>query len=203
MTRGKFYDDRDEMALRAQLLWKIGDSTTAEFSYDDFSNDFAGLIGESTVDRLAPRPYEVALDTKQLIESENDGFGLQVNHTFANDFVLTSITGVRSELYSVRDNDEDYTPQPVAFTDLTDSDGDYVSQEFRIASPEGERFDYVVGLYYLDQEVTVAARHACSLARWCRQRRRFTSPRRTTLTSRRRSSRCSRTVTSGSPSSGH
>ena len=153
VTRGKFYDDRDEMALRAQLLWKIGDSTTAEFSYDDYSNDFAGLIGESTVDQLAPRPYEVALDTKQLIESENDGFGLQVNHTFANDFVLTSITGVRSELYSVKDNDEDYTPQPVAFTDLTDSDGDYVSQEFRIASPLGDRFDYVLGLYYLDQQV--------------------------------------------------
>ena len=51
MTRGKLYDDRDELALRAQLLWEIGDATTVEFSYDDYGNDFVGLVGESTVDQ--------------------------------------------------------------------------------------------------------------------------------------------------------
>jgi iron complex outermembrane receptor protein len=154
VTRGKEYDDRDEQAVRAQLLWQPGDATSVELSLDDFSNDYRGLIGESTVDARAPKPFEVALDGRQDFELGNDGIGLTVNHEFGNGFKLTSITGLRSETWSVVGADEDYTPQPIAFTDLTESDGDYLSQEVRLASPEGERFDYVVGLYYLDQDVT-------------------------------------------------
>jgi iron complex outermembrane receptor protein len=154
VTRGKEYDDRDEQAVRAQLLWQPGDATSVELSLDDFSNDYRGLIGESTVDTIAPKPFEVALDGRQDFELGNDGIGLTVNHEFGNGFKLTSITGLRSETWSVVGADEDYRPLPIAFTDLTESDGDYLSQEVRLASPEGERFDYVVGLYYLDQDVT-------------------------------------------------
>ncbi len=154
VTRGKEYDERDELAVRAQLLWQVSDATSVELSLDDFSNDYRGLVGESTADRIAPRPFEVALDGNQLFETGNDGVGLTVNHEFDNGFKLTSITGLRSESWSAVGVDEDYTPQPVAFTDLTESDGDYLSQEVRLASPLGERFDYVVGLYYLDQDVT-------------------------------------------------
>jgi iron complex outermembrane receptor protein len=154
VTRGKEYDERDEQAVRAQLLWNVSDATSVELSLDDFSNAYRGLIGESTADRIAPRPFEVALDGRQQFETGNDGIGLTVNHEFGNGFKLTSITGLRSETWSVVGADEDYTPQPVAFTDLTESDGDYLSQEIRLASPVGEKFDYVVGLYYLDQDVT-------------------------------------------------
>jgi len=154
VTRGKEYDERDEQAVRAQLLWRVSDATSVELSLDDFSNDYRGLVGESTSDRIAPRPFEVALDGRQLFETGNDGVGLTVNHEFSSGYKVTSITGLRSETWSAVGVDEDYTPQPIAFTDLTESDGDYLSQEIRLASPVGERFDYVVGLYYLDQDVT-------------------------------------------------
>ena len=154
VAKDKRYDDKSEQTLRAQLLWNLGESTTAEFSYDTYQNHYVGLIGESTADPIAPKPYEVALDTAQKLKSENDGYALTLNHTFGNGLSLTSITGLRSEYYSIVDNDEDYAPLPIAFTDYTVSDGDYLSQEIRLASPEGERFDYVVGLYYLDQGVT-------------------------------------------------
>jgi iron complex outermembrane receptor protein len=154
VARGKKYDERDERAARAQLLWRASDATSVELSLDYFSNDYRGLVGESTADRIAPKPFEVALDGSQLFETGNDGAGLTVNHEFDNGFKLTSITGSRSETWSAVGVDEDYTPQPLAFTDLTESDGDYLSQELRLASPVGERFDYVVGLYYLDQDVT-------------------------------------------------
>jgi len=151
---GKEYDEKDERAVRGQLLWQAGDATTIELSFDDYSNDYRGLIGESTVDRLAPEPFEVAMDGTQLFETANDGVALTIDHEFGNGYKVTSITGLRSEFWSVEGADEDFTPQPVAFTDLTKSAGDYLSQEIRLASPEGERFDYVVGLYYLDQDVS-------------------------------------------------
>jgi iron complex outermembrane receptor protein len=151
---GKEYDGKDERAVRAQLLWRASDATTFELSFDDYKNNFRGLVGESTVDRLAPKTYQVALDGNQLFESANDGVALTIDHEFGNGYTVTSITGLRSEFWSVVGVDEDYTPQPIAFTDLTESKGDYLSQELRLASPEGERFDYVVGLYYLDQDVT-------------------------------------------------
>jgi len=68
VTLGKEYDEGDEQAVRAQLLWQPSDATSVELSLDDYSNDYRGLIGESTVDRIAPRPFEVALDGSQEFE---------------------------------------------------------------------------------------------------------------------------------------
>lgn len=150
---GKDYDDKDELALRGQFRWEISDATSAEFTFDDYRNHFTGLVGENLNDSFAPKPYEVALDTSQQYKSENDGVALTIDHTFSNDFQLTSITGYRTELWEGKDNDEDYSPMPFAFTDLTYADSDYLSQEFQLASPAGENFDYVIGLYYLDQGI--------------------------------------------------
>ena len=150
---GKEYDDKDELAVRGQLLWNISDATSAELTYDDYRNHFVGLVSERLNDTLAPEPYEVALDATQKFKVENDGIALTVNHDFANDFQLASITAYRTEFWSGTDIDEDYTPLPIATSDLIQEDSDYFSQEFRLISPSYDKFDYVIGLYYLDQNI--------------------------------------------------
>ncbi|WP_204271710.1 hypothetical protein, partial [Escherichia coli] len=50
-------------------------------------------------------------------------------------------------------NDSDGTPYPL-FRGGYDVDVDQYSQEFRLASPTGGRFDYQTGLYLLKQEVS-------------------------------------------------
>ena len=147
---GKDYDDKDELAVRGQLLWNIGDATSAELTFDDYRNHFSGLFSVKLDDPLAPGPYEVALDDDQRLKSENDGVALTINHDFANDFRVASITAYRTEYYAVG-SDEDYTPLPIATTGPTDADSDYFSQEIRLISPANDKFDYVIGLYYLDQ----------------------------------------------------
>ena len=147
---GRDYDDKDELAVRGQLLWNIGDATSAELTFDDYRNHYRGLFSVKLDDPLAPGPYEVALDHDQRMKSEKDGVALTINHDFANDFRVASITAYRTEYYAV-ESDEDYTPLPIGFTGPTDADSDYFSQEIRLISPANDKFDYVIGLYYLDQ----------------------------------------------------
>lgn len=68
-----------------------------------------------------------------------------------NDFSFVSITAF-TDLESDNAFDADFSPLPSADAVFTD-DFRQFSQEFRLLSPEGDRFNYVLGLYYLDRQV--------------------------------------------------
>lgn len=153
----KFVDEfinKDELATRAQFYWDISDSTSASFSADYVDNKSNILVGEKIEDSFAPEVNEVSIDATQTLKSKISGAGLTVEHTFENNFQLTSVTGLRSSEWGVYDTDEDFTPFPFALTEFQIEDSTHFSQEFRLASPIYDGFDYIVGVYYLTQETT-------------------------------------------------
>jgi iron complex outermembrane recepter protein len=86
-------------------------------------------------------------------ETENSGVSLQVDYAFAGGHELTSITAYRESGYGPNYIDNARVGLDLFYT-LYESDSSYLSQELRLASPVGERLDYVVGAYYSDQEST-------------------------------------------------
>jgi outer membrane receptor protein involved in Fe transport len=91
-------------------------------------------------------------------ETEFDTFAVTLNWDLG-DFTFTSVTGYAEyEYLDLQDGDR--TAVDVVTVDtfgtLPEFGEDYeqVSQEFRLASPAGEKIDYLVGLYYLDKEQT-------------------------------------------------
>ncbi|EGG30837.1 TonB-dependent receptor [Aequoribacter fuscus] len=149
------YSDRDEVAVRAQLLWNLGDSTEVYFTADHFESEFNdnGYELGSAVDAFTPDAYEVNLDAPSAFNVDGvGGLSVGVTHMFDNGFELTSITAKRYEKWSYEQNDADLLPFDIAQSD-TSADGDHFTQEIRLASPEDENFNYVVGLYYLNQDI--------------------------------------------------
>lgn len=161
---GVDYGNIDEFAARAGAEWDIAANTMASLSIDMSENDFRPNIAESTADATAPATFQVALDAKPEAYTRSQGAALTVTHEFDNGYELTSITGLRSTTRKLTDIDEDYSAFPAATTDFVTEDADNISQEFRIASPEYDRFDYVAGVYYLDQQIDGNAQASALLA---------------------------------------
>ncbi|QJB68249.1 TonB-dependent receptor [Parasphingorhabdus halotolerans] len=153
LFNGLDYDNRDDYGLRGQLLIEQGD-TSLYITADTAQFKSRGAVtGELIIDPRAPNPREFAIDELQNYKIGVDGLSAQVDHEFGNGGTLTSITAFRTSSYFVEGNDEDNTPFAFAFTKPAFEDTSHFSQEIRYASDDSGRFDYVVGLYYLTQDI--------------------------------------------------
>ncbi len=157
---------RDEDYLRAQLAWDDGGPLTvnlkvehAEFdSYgypmenlnaNDFYNNspFSLFRSVDTVEDWARGSGEVSS------KNELDNFVLTANYDW-NDHTITSITGyVEYDTFEILD--VDYTHLDVLDGTNQSEAYEQFSQEFRIASPGGERLDYIAGIFYQDDDLKV------------------------------------------------
>jgi len=141
----------DQNGLRFQLRY-AGEKTEVNFSYDDSNNEGSWIGQLKDPDPLAPGAREVNYDTLTETSIEQHGFGLTIDHELDNGFILTSITGQREANMRAL-LDEDFTPYPVAYSN-TEENSKHTTQEFRLASPENETYDYVLGAYYITQTNT-------------------------------------------------
>jgi len=149
------YADKDESAVRAQLVWDLSDSTEVYFTADHFESEFNdnGYEATAAFDPITPDANRVSLDAPSKFKVDGvGGVSMRITHKLANDFELTSITAQRYEKWSYEQNDADLTANDVAQSD-TAADSDHFSQEIRLASPADEEFNYIVGLYYLTQDI--------------------------------------------------
>lgn len=88
-------------------------------------------------------------------ENENGNFSMTANLALG-EFTLTSVTG-----YSAYEFDDGADVDWLPFTFISRDDAqefDQISQEFRITSPTGEFFEYIAGVYYEEQELTIDRR---------------------------------------------
>jgi iron complex outermembrane receptor protein len=146
------YDNRDDYNLRAQFQLEAGDTTfyiTADTAKIK-SRALAG--GERVPDPLAPLPRQIAHDDLQQFEIAYDGISGEIEHAFGNGGTLTSITAFRGSRLD-GSADEDFSPASIAATDISFEDSSHFSQELRYASPTDGDFDYLIGLFFLDQTV--------------------------------------------------
>jgi iron complex outermembrane receptor protein len=105
---------------------------------------------------IAPFSYTVNQDAQLFSNAAADAFSAEVNYKL-NGYKLTSLTAYRDYFFYPY-NDFDYTPLPIETQGGTTNTLRQYSQEFRIASPTGQRilgqsFDWVVGSFFYQQSL--------------------------------------------------
>jgi iron complex outermembrane receptor protein len=153
-------DPQDISTLTLKALWRPNDDLSVYFSADRTDNDafccsstwrkvtpgYAPAVTNARYGIVAgPKNLQVATNGPFQGKSTAQGASLQVDYGF-NDLTLTSISAYRSVK---REGFYDGDLTPVSYVDVNGGAGktDWFSQELRLTSPIGERFDYVAGLY--------------------------------------------------------
>ncbi len=158
---GRSFNGNDEWGARAKLLWRPTDAIdvliTADYAKQDQSmtwSPYKTLPGSPGGNALAlcgvkasPDNTNTCIDGPQFKDRENYGFSAQINWDIGGGYTLTSITAGRRD-FDFSSGDSDSLPVNILNTNLSNQDIRQVSQELRIASPTGERFEYVAGVYY-------------------------------------------------------
>ncbi|MFJ2318742.1 TonB-dependent receptor [Pseudomonas sp. NPDC087817] len=93
----------------------------------------------------------VNLDADQSVKVFQGGTSLEANWNLPGDYTLTSISAYRWWDFTPR-NDDELNVDVMHNVGQSTRDKQY-SQEIRLASPIGERFDYILGGYYFRQEM--------------------------------------------------
>jgi iron complex outermembrane receptor protein len=155
-----FTDPQDVSTLTLKALWRPSDDLTVYFSADRTDNDafccsstwrkvtpgYAPAVTNARYGIVAgPKNLQVAANGPSQGKSTAQGGTLQVDYGLG-DLTLTSISAYRSVK---REAFYDGDLTPVSYVDTNGGAGktDWLSQELRLTSPIGERFDYVAGLY--------------------------------------------------------
>ena len=94
---------------------------------------------------------KVNLDNNQHVTVHQGGTSVEANWTLPSDFTLTSISSYRFWNFTPA-NDDGLNVAATYNAGVSVEDKQY-SQEFRLASPKGEFFDYVVGAYYFGSDL--------------------------------------------------
>ncbi len=163
-TTGNEGPEREQTTLRLSGAWDIGNagSLLLMYQWDDLEikgdtfqpdEDSLGFMAgmdpgaDIGIDRVknAYTSYGSSGDAHD--EQDSQRAIIQYDHDVV-EHRFTSLTG-----WSEYDNDRLLDSDFLSVDYLTtayDSDYDQFSQEFRIASPGGEKLDYIAGLYYLD-----------------------------------------------------
>ena len=114
-------------------------------NYDDRPNTMGETVTSIGSDLV---PYTINVDQDEIRTQKQHRLSLNVNYQMDNGFTLTSISGV-SDVEDFYIQDGDRLPIPITIAQF-DSEYSEISQELRLTSPRNEKFDYLVGLYYLN-----------------------------------------------------
>jgi len=150
---GEYYDATDDCCVDLEAL-PSGRNPASEAAPDS-----DGIVdGDADIDldqRRADHDFET------ITEDETTAFSVQIDKAFG-DFEVTSITAWRSwENTEFREGDftsiggDAAAPVfgvPFQLHDIGPQEWDQFSQELRLASPQGERLEYQLGLYYANIE---------------------------------------------------
>ncbi|MDH4656601.1 MULTISPECIES: TonB-dependent receptor [unclassified Pseudomonas] len=157
--------------FRSQLLFEPSETFNlrwiGEYNEEDSNNGILTLYstgptvnGVNRYERLAAqagatlvsgKDRKVNFDSDQQVTVFQGGTSVEANWTLPNDFTLTSITAYRWWDFTPR-NDDGLNVSASINAGVSVRDKQY-SQEFRLASPTGGAFDYVLGAYYFKQDL--------------------------------------------------
>lgn len=176
-TKNRDETQRDENAIRLSVLWEPNDNMNFLFKVEH--DEFEGTGRQIEVIRddpaLAGSPvpgatysqilgslgypegitenklnYERQADAEESNTNSLDNATLTANFALG-DYTLTTVSGLVAYDF-VESCDCDYTAAPVFFVSI-DEEYEQFSQEIRIVSPIGEKFDWLGGLFYQTSEL--------------------------------------------------
>ncbi|MEH6592054.1 MAG: TonB-dependent receptor [Halioglobus sp.] len=156
-------DDPELKASSARIgfLWQATEDLSAELTYQYFDRDIDDPAAISGIDSLGERPSFQPDDLTALGKTNNkaefdyDLVNLNVSWEFA-DHELTSVTGWSDETRGYGDEIDRayYVTNPLAPTDqFSETKQEFLIQELRLASIDNDFWDYMVGVYFQDQDV--------------------------------------------------
>lgn len=166
VTGGKI-NDRDRYAVRGQLLTEVSDELTIRVigdydSAEEICCDIAiltnglvngGLLLGGLITELpSTNGWDYSAEQNVDPENEIEGKGLSVQADLDMDFaMLTSITSYRENSHS-SNSDVDFGEVDV-LNQTIDDEYETFSQELRLTSQNDGSFQWMVGAYYLDEDL--------------------------------------------------
>lgn len=141
--------DRTEVLF--SLDYQSGDERAARPEYVEFGLSSRGNIENDFP--IAPEDYVFAQDTLSTQDFDRKGASLHVTHSLANGLIFNSVTGYKdSSSDELLDGDLSYSPllKSVVFNN---EEQKLFSQEFRLSSSQEQKLRWVIGAYYLRDEV--------------------------------------------------
>ena len=163
---GNGTNDRDRTGFRAELLYAPSDDLSVRFTadYDEY-DEICCAVGSTSYGpanavvtafggQIVPNnPYteKAFFDFDPISDGDNSGLSIYIEKNFEN-FRFESITSKRESYnYEVQDIDFDsadtVAPSPIS------KDLDAVTQEFRIFSEDNEKFNWLIGAYYYQEDM--------------------------------------------------
>jgi outer membrane receptor protein involved in Fe transport len=169
---------REETAVRLSLLWEPSDTMNFLFKieHDEFDgtgrqievikdepslagspipgatfSQILGALGHPDAISDSELNYERQADAEESNNNSLDNATLTANFKLG-DYTLTSVSGFVSYDF-VETCDCDYTAAPI-FSVFIDEEYEQFSQEIRLVSPVGEKFDWLGGLFYQTSELS-------------------------------------------------
>lgn len=141
-TRGDEFDTADVAAARAAFRLTPSDALEINFSID-------GLTEDRIPGSMDPTPFDRKDDFNTAISERRDVYGvnLTADYEFTSGLTLTSISAFRDYDFR-RVGDDDGSALTGFISPVTESTWQF-SEELRLASPTGQRFEWVAGAYFL------------------------------------------------------
>jgi len=155
--------DLEDQSLRWQLLGNPTDDLDVHFSvhhreYTQSENTSYIVFGPAGSTDARGNPYPQFPSRTYSFNAPNDSVHRQTGGVLTltkdlNGYTLTSITGYEKGESTSR-SDGDSSPQEVSRS-YSNQKVDLYSQEFRVASPREDRFNWIAGLHYYFQDMEV------------------------------------------------
>ncbi|AOS95999.1 Pesticin receptor precursor [Microbulbifer aggregans] len=156
---GKDYMNDNRQGGRGALYWTPSDALEVTLSADFLEQEnrtLFGQVAEPGVNAFIPGwyqddPFTVNANDPNSEAIESGGASMRAVWDMESGFTFTSITAQRYADFELR-VDDDMGPETLSYAYFQDNSETF-SQEFQLASPANDQYDYLVGFYYLDQEV--------------------------------------------------
>lgn len=132
---------RAQLRVRPDESWDINLSLDGQ-EYDDSTMHYVRVTAPGA------DPYTFRSPTDDYEYRDNYGATLSLNYTFANGYALVDIADYREARMEKYFNGQGGGVSWI--NGYYDDRVEQFSQELRLVSPAGERFDFVAGLYYFD-----------------------------------------------------
>ncbi|AZC28220.1 TonB-dependent receptor [Pseudomonas chlororaphis subsp. piscium] len=137
------YNEEDSSA-GTRVLYSTGPTINGVNQYQSRATAAGATLVDGT-------HRKVNLDNDQHVTVFQGGTSLEANWTLPSDFTLTSVSSYRWWDFTPRNDDG--LNVPASYNAGVSVEDKQWSQEFRLASPTGGFFDYVLGAYYFGSDL--------------------------------------------------